>query len=140
MNPPIPKSVCEEEMQNANLDTDEVIIEYMTDAHGNKIKKLKPLLIKSEPNREYTQHIPCDDDLPSIPKDNFTQKREVTVDSYSESISSNDESSDDRTVTTESDSSTTSSFEETTCKWEADSKGIEATLHQIALGLQNAAE
>ena len=38
MNPPIPKSVCEEEMQNAKLDTDEVIIEYMTDAHGNKIK------------------------------------------------------------------------------------------------------
>ena len=136
MNPPIPKSVCEEEMQNANLDTDEVIIEYMTDAHGNKIKKLKPLLIKSEPNREYTQHIPSDDDLPAVPEDNFIQKREVTVDSYSESISS----SDDRTVTAESDSSTASSFEETTCKWEADSKGIEATLHQIASGLQNAAE
>ena len=136
MNPPIPKSVCEEEMQNANLDTDEVIIEYMTDAHDNEIKILKPLLIKSEPNREYTQHIPSDDDLPAVPEDNFTQKREVTVDSYSESISSNDESSDDRTVTAESDSSATSSFEETTCKWEADSEGIEATLHQIALGLQ----
>ena len=40
MNPPIPKSVCEEEMQNANLDTNEVIIEYITDAQGNKIKKL----------------------------------------------------------------------------------------------------
>ena len=38
MNPPIPKSVCEEEMQNANLDTNEVIIEYITDAQGNKIK------------------------------------------------------------------------------------------------------
>ena len=25
MNPPIPKSICEEEMQNANLDTNEVI-------------------------------------------------------------------------------------------------------------------
>ena len=52
MNPPIPKSVCEEEMQNANLDTNEVIIEYITDAQGNKIKKLKPLIIKSEPHRE----------------------------------------------------------------------------------------
>ena len=29
MNPPIPKSVCEEEMQNTNLDTNEVIIEYI---------------------------------------------------------------------------------------------------------------
>ena len=42
MNLPMPKSVCEEEMQSAHLDTNEVIIEYMTDAHGNKIKKLKP--------------------------------------------------------------------------------------------------
>ena len=58
MNPPIPKSVCEEEMQNGNSDTNDVIIEYMTDAHGNKIKTLKPLLIKSEPDREYIQHIP----------------------------------------------------------------------------------
>ena len=140
MNPPIPKSICEEEMQNANLDTNEVIIEYITDAQGNKIKKLKPLLIKSEPNREYTQNIPSDDNLPTVPEENFIQKREVTIDSYSETISSNDESSDDRTITADSDSSATSSFEETPCKWECDSKGIEATLHQIALGLQHAAE
>ena len=140
MNPPIPKSICEEEMQNANLDTNEVIIEYMTDAHGNKIKKLKPLLIKSEPDREYAYHIHSDDDLPSVSKHNFTQKREVTVDSYSESVSSNDESSDDKTVTADSDSTAASSFEETPCKWEADSKGIKATLHQIAFGLQNAVE
>ena len=140
MNPPIPKSVCEEEMQNAHLDTDEVIIEYITDAHGNKIKKLKALLIKSELDREYTQQIPSDDNLPAVPKENFTQKREVTVDSYSESISSNYESSDDRTVTADSDSSATIGIEETPCKWEANSKGIEATLHQIALGLQSAVE
>ena len=127
MNPPIPRSVCEEEMQNAKLDTNEVIIEYMTDAQGNKITKLKPLSIKSEPDREYAQH-------------NFIQKREVTVDSYSESISSNEESSDDRTVTADSNSSATSGFEETPCNWETDSKGIEATLHQIAFGLQSAAE
>ena len=132
MNPPIPKSVCEEEMQNANLDTNEVIIEYITDAQGNKIKKLKPLLIKSEPDREYTQNIPSDDNLPAVPKENFIQKREVTIDSYSETISSNDESSDDRTITADSGSSAASSFEETPCKWECDSKGIEATLHQIA--------
>ena len=140
MNPPIPKSVCEEEMQNANLDMNEVIIEYITDTQGNKIKKLKPLLIKSEPDREYIQNIPSDDNLPAVPKENFIQKREVTIDSYSETISSNDESSDDRTITADSDSSATSSFEKTLCKWECDSKGIEATLHQIALGLQHAAE
>ena len=40
MNPPIPRSVCDEEMQNANLDTNEVIIEYITDAQGNEVKEL----------------------------------------------------------------------------------------------------
>ena len=140
VNPPIPKSVCEKEMQNANLDTNEAIIEYITDAQGNKIKKLKPLLIKSEPDKEYVQNIPSDDNLPAVPKEIFIQKRQVTVDSYSETLSSNDESSDDRITTAVSDSSAASSFEETPCKWETDSKGIEATLHQIASGLHSAAE
>ena len=62
------------------------------------------------------------------------------MDSYNESISSNVESSDDRTVTADSDNSAAPDFEETPCEWEADSKGIEATLHQIAAGLQSAAE
>ena len=31
MNPPMPDSVCKEEMQNATIDND-VIIEYITDA------------------------------------------------------------------------------------------------------------
>ena len=74
-------------MQNAILDTNEVIIEYMTDAQGNKIKKLKPLLIKSEPHMENAQHIPSDDNLPPVPEENFIQKGEVTVDSYSDSYS-----------------------------------------------------
>ena len=139
MNPPIPKSICEEEMQNASLVTNEVVVEYIIDTHGNKVKKLKPLFIKSKPDKEYVQHMHSDDNLPTVPKDNFMQKREVTVDSYSETISS-DESSDERTITAESDSSATSSFEETFCKWETDVKGTEATLHQIASGLQNAAE
>ena len=98
-------------MQNANLDTNEVIVEYITDSQGNKIKKLKLLLIKSEPDREYVQHLHSDDNLPAVPEDNFIQKREVTVDSYSETISSN-LSSDDSTITADSDSSVASSFKE----------------------------
>ena len=31
MNPSLPKSVCEEEMQSTHLDTNEVIIEYITE-------------------------------------------------------------------------------------------------------------
>ena len=63
------------------------------------------------------------------------------MDSYSESISSNDDdSSDDRTVTTDSDSFAAPAFDEMLCKWETDPKGIKATLCQIATGLQSAAE
>ena len=74
MNPPIPSSICKEEMQDANIDTNEVIIEYIMDAHGNKVKKLKPLFIKSEPNKTYVQHIYSDDELPAVPEENFIQK------------------------------------------------------------------
>ena len=137
MNPPMPDSVCKEEMQNAIIEND-VIIEYITDAQGRKVKKLKPLLIKTEPDREYIQHIHSDDNLPDVPEDNFVQKREVTFDSYSETISS-DSSSDDSTITADHEDST-SSMEDTSCIWEADSTEIEASLHWIASGLQHAAE
>ena len=86
---------------------------------GRKIKKLKPLLIKKEPDREYIQHIHSDDNLPDVPENNFIQKREVTIDSYSETISS-DSSSDDSTITADNDDST-SSMEDKSCVWEADS-------------------
>ena len=139
MNPPIPSSVCKEEMQDASIDSNEVIVEYITDAKGNKIKKLKPLFIKSEPNKIYVQRIPSDDELPFVPESHFTQKREITIDSYSASISSDDEASDNRTVTADSDSSEAQDFEENSCKLETNATEIEATLHQIATGLQSAA-
>ena len=45
-----------------------------TNAHGNKIKKIKPIFIKLEPDREYTPHVVSDDDLPDVPEENFTQE------------------------------------------------------------------
>ena len=47
-------------------------------------------------------------------------------------FSSKDESSDDRTITADSNSSATLAFKEMPCEWEANLKGIKATLHQIA--------
>ena len=141
MNPPMPGSVCKDEMQNATIEND-VIIEYITDAQGRKVKKLNPLLIKSEPDREYIQHIHSDDNLPNVPEDNFMQKREVTVDSYSETISS-DSSSNDKTITAETENSTSSmedDIEDNSCIKETNAMDIETSLHQIASGLQNAAE
>ena len=141
MNPPMPDSVCKEEMQNATLDNN-VIVEYITDTQGRKVKKLKPLLIKSEPDREYTQHVHSDDNLPNIPEDNFLQKREVTVDSYSETISS-DSSSDDRTITAETKNSMSSmedNIEDSSNMKESNATELETALYQIATSLQSAAE
>ena len=128
-------------MQNATIDND-VIIEYIMDAQGRKVKKLKPLLIKSEPDGEYTQHIHSYDNLPNIPEDNFIQKREVTVDSYSETISS-DSSSEDRTITVETENSMSSmedNIEDGSYIKETNAMEIEALLHQIATSLWSAAE
>ena len=136
MNPPIPTSVCKEEMQDA--ETNEVIVEFITYSKGNKVKRLKPLFIKSEPNKTYIQHIPSDDELPSVPEEQFHQKHEITVDSFSETVSSDDES-DDRTVTADSDSSEAQDFEDTPYQVETKATDIEATLNQIASGLQSAA-
>ena len=71
MNTPMPKAVCEEEMQNAQLDNNEVIIEYITDTQGNKVKKLKPIFMNSEPDRVHTLHVDSDDNLPAVPEENF---------------------------------------------------------------------
>ena len=130
MNPPMPDSVCKEEMQNATIEND-VITEYITDIQGRKVKKLKPLLIKLEPDREYIQHIHSDDNLLNVPKDNFLQKREMTVDSYSETISS-DSPSDDKTITAETEDSTSSmedNIEDNLCIKETNAMDIEASLH-----------
>ena len=142
MNPPMPDMVCQEEMQNATPEND-VIIEHIIDAQGRKVKKLKPLLIKSKPDREHVQHIHSDDNLPSIPEEQFTQKQEITINSYSETISS-DSSSEDRTLTAETDVTSTSmeehiNYNTSIIRTENKVTEIESALHQIASSLQNAA-
>ena len=141
MNPPMPDSEYREEMQNATPDND-VIIEYITDAQRRKVKKLKPLLIKFEPDREYIHHIHSDDNLPYIPEDNFTQKREITIDSYSETISS-ESSSEDRTLSAKTENTMSSMedhIEDRSCIKENNVTEIETSLHQIATSLHNAAK
>ena len=142
MNPPMPDTVCREEMQNATLVND-VIIEHIIDAQGRKVKKLKPLFIKSEPDREHVHHIHSDDNLPSIPKEQFTQKREITINSYSETISS-ESSSEDRTLTAKTEDTTTSMEEHVNNNTSIDHTEnkvteIESVLYQIVSSLQSAA-
>ena len=117
---------------------------------------MKPLLIKSEPDREYTHLIHSDDDLPKIPENHFTQEREITVASYSETISS-ESSSEERTLTTKTKNTTSSiedhiedsscmknnnvtEIEDSSCMKENNVMKIETALQQITTSLQHAAE
>ena len=98
-------------------------------------------MIKSEPDREYTHHIHSDDDLPKIPEDHFTQ-REVTIASYSKTISS-ESSSDEGTLTAETENTIPSMedhIEDSSCLKENNATKTEAALHQIATSLQHAAK
>ena len=137
----MPDTVCREEMQNAIPDND-VIIEYITDAQGGKVKRLKPLLIKLKPDREYVHHIHSNDNLPYIPEDNFTQKKETTIESYSETISS-ESSGEDRTLTVDMESNLSSMKEHVEDRLdikEDNATEIETALRQIAMSLHTAAE
>ena len=44
MNPPMPDSVCREDMQSATIDNGDIVIEYITDAQGRKIKKIETFI------------------------------------------------------------------------------------------------
>ena len=71
-----------------------------------------------------------------------TQKREITIDSYSETISS-ESSSEDRTLTAEMENTTSSMedhIEDSSCIKENNVTEIETSLHQIATSLQSAAK
>ena len=53
---------------------------------------------------------------------NFSRESERMIDSHSESVSSDDDPSDEKTMTADSNSSTAAVFEETPIGWEADPK------------------
>ena len=138
MNPPLPKLVCEKEIQNGELDENEVIMEFIMDAQGNNIKKLRPIFIKSKPDREHVLYVDTEENLPDVLEENFILEREKAVDSYSESVSSNDELSNAVTILANSDSSEAADFEDAMVGLELDPKKIKITLCQIVTGLKTA--
>ena len=56
--PAIPPEVAKEELTNVNIDEDQVQIVKMVDKDGKMVKKVKPILIKKDLDREHTTKIP----------------------------------------------------------------------------------
>ena len=54
----IPKEIAREELKDVDIDENQVQIVRMTDQERNTVKKVKPILIKKEINREYATKVP----------------------------------------------------------------------------------
>ena len=56
--PAIPTEIAKEELANVDIDEEQVQIIKMVDKDGKMVKKVKPILIKKELNREHATIIP----------------------------------------------------------------------------------
>ena len=56
--PTIPPGVAKEELANVDIDEEQVQIVKLVDKDGKMVKKVKPILIKKELNREHATKIP----------------------------------------------------------------------------------
>ena len=56
--PAVPPEVSKEGLTNVNIDEDEVQIVKMVGKDGKMVKKVKPILIKKELDREHATKIP----------------------------------------------------------------------------------
>ena len=61
--PAIPTEVAKEELTNVDIDEDQVQVIKMVDKDGKMVKKVKPILIKKELDREHATKIPLKDIL-----------------------------------------------------------------------------
>ena len=58
--PAIPTEIAKEELANVDIDEEQVQIVKMVDKDGKMVKKVKPILIKKELNREHATIIPIE--------------------------------------------------------------------------------
>ena len=56
--PAIPAEIAQEELANVDVDEEQVQIVKMVDKDGKLVKKVKPILIKKELDREHATVIP----------------------------------------------------------------------------------
>ena len=140
--PAIPTEVAKEELTNVDIDEEQVQIVKMVDKDGKMIKKVKPILIKKELNREHATKIPFERHLGEIV---FTDAERVTlhttppVEYFEEATDDEDYKEDDEVISIESDSTAAESmldedFEAT------DPMMFDASLIKITARLKQAAE
>ena len=140
--PAIPTEIAKEELTNVDIDEEQVQIIRMVDKDGKIIKKVKPILIKKEIDREYTSKVPFEKHTGEISfkDDERVPYRETEpVEYFKEATDDEDYLEDDEILSVESNSSATESmldedFENT------DPMMFDASLMKITDGLRQATE
>ena len=140
--PAIPTEIAKVELMNIDIDEEQVQIISMVDKDGKMIKKVKPILIKKEIDREYASKVPFEKHTGEISfkDDERVPYRETEpVEYFEEAIDDEDYREDDEILSVESDSSAPKSmldedFENT------NPMIFDASLMKITAGLRQAAE
>ena len=140
--PAIPTEIAKEELANVDIDEEQVQIIKMVDKDGKMVKKVKPILIKKELNREHATIMPFERHPGEVI---FTDAERVPfhttppVEYVEEVTDDEDYKEDDKVISIESNSSATESmldddFETT------NPLTFDTSLVKITTGLKQAAE
>ena len=139
--PAIPAEIAKEELANVDIDEEQVQIIKMVDKDGKLVKKVKPILIKKELDREHATIIPFERHPGEV---SFTDAERVPFHTtppveYVEEVTDDEDYKDNEVISIKSDSSAVESmldddFENTNPLM------FDASLVKITTGLKQAAE
>ena len=140
--PAIPTEIAKEELANVDIDEEQVQVIKMVDKDGKMVKKVKPILIKKELDREHATIIPFERHPGEVI---FTDAERVPfrttppVEYVEEVMDHEDYKEDDEVISIESDSSAAESMLDD--DFETTNPLIfDASLVKITTGLKQAAE
>ena len=140
--PAIPPEVAKEELANVDIDEEQVQIVKIVDKDGKMVKKVKPILIKKELNREHATKIPFERHLGEII---FTDAERVplhttpAVKYFEEATDDEDYKEDEEVISIESDSTAAKSMLDEDFKT-TDPMMFDASLMKITTGLKQDTE
>ena len=135
MVPPIPEPIIQEEMKTAEM-CDEVEVLREVSPDGEETRRIKPIFIKKEPNRDdYATKVADEDSFPNFPDSERLPKLppEEVVGYWEEELDAEsdywaeDESDSEEDIEIEQETPTVNAVE------------VERDLHKIATGLRDAA-
>ena len=140
--PAIPTEVAKEELANVDIDEEQVQIVKMVDEDSKMIKKVKPIMIKKELDREHATKIPFERHLGEIV---FTDAERVPlhttppVEYFEEATDDEDYKEDDEVISIESNSTAAKSMLDEDFK-ATDPTMFDAFLIKVTSRLKQAAE